>query len=34
MGAEETNGDGFGIGWYGRQEVPAVFTASSRLERP
>jgi predicted glutamine amidotransferase len=25
LGAEETNGDGFGIGWYGRQEVPAVF---------
>ena len=25
MGAEETNGDGFGIGWYGRQEAPAVF---------
>ena len=25
MGAEETNGDGFGIGWYGAQEVPGVF---------
>jgi predicted glutamine amidotransferase len=25
LGAEETNGDGFGIGWYGDQEVPAVF---------
>ena len=25
LGAEETNGDGFGIGWYGRQESPAVF---------
>jgi predicted glutamine amidotransferase len=25
MGAEETNGDGFGVGWYGRQEAPAVF---------
>jgi predicted glutamine amidotransferase len=25
LGAEETNGDGFGIGWYGRQEAPAVF---------
>ncbi len=25
LGAEETNGDGFGIGWYGAQEMPAVF---------
>jgi glutamine amidotransferase len=25
LGAEETNGDGFGIGWYGDQESPAVF---------
>jgi predicted glutamine amidotransferase len=25
LGAEETNGDGFGIGWYGAQEVPALF---------
>jgi predicted glutamine amidotransferase len=25
LGAEETNGDGFGIGWYGTQESPAVF---------
>jgi len=25
LGAEETNGDGFGIGWYGQQERPAVF---------
>jgi predicted glutamine amidotransferase len=25
LGAEETNGDGFGLGWYGRQESPAVF---------
>jgi predicted glutamine amidotransferase len=25
LGAEETNGDGFGIGWYGEQESPAVF---------
>jgi glutamine amidotransferase len=25
LGAEETNGDGFGIGWYGNQESPAVF---------
>jgi predicted glutamine amidotransferase len=25
MRAEETNGDGFGVGWYGDQETPAVF---------
>jgi predicted glutamine amidotransferase len=25
LGAEETNGDGFGIGWYGLSETPAVF---------
>jgi predicted glutamine amidotransferase len=25
MGAEETNGDGFGIGWYGAQSAPGVF---------
>jgi hypothetical protein len=25
LGAEETNGDGFGIGWYGRQDAPAIF---------
>jgi predicted glutamine amidotransferase len=25
MGAEETNGDGFGVGWYGKRETPAVF---------
>jgi predicted glutamine amidotransferase len=25
MGAEETNGDGFGVGWYGEQQSPAVF---------
>jgi len=25
LGAEETNGDGFGVGWYGTQETPAVF---------
>jgi predicted glutamine amidotransferase len=25
LGAEETNGDGFGLGWYGAQETPAVF---------
>jgi glutamine amidotransferase len=25
MGAETTNGDGFGVGWYGAQETPGVF---------
>ena len=25
MGATTTNGDGFGIGWYGEGSVPAVF---------
>jgi len=25
LGAEETNGDGFGVGWYGAQETPAIF---------
>ncbi len=25
LGAEETNGDGFGVGWYGSQPTPAVF---------
>jgi glutamine amidotransferase len=25
LGAETTNGDGFGVGWYGRVETPGVF---------
>jgi predicted glutamine amidotransferase len=25
MGAETTNGDGFGVGWYGAQATPGVF---------
>ena len=25
MGAEPTNGDGFGLGWYGHGEIPAVY---------
>ncbi len=25
MGAEPTNGDGFGIGWYGAQDTPGTF---------
>jgi glutamine amidotransferase len=28
LGAEETNGDGFGVGWYGAQEMPAVFRST------
>src|SRR4051794_32556279 len=29
MGAEPTNGDGFGVGWYGTGEGPAVFRSVS-----
>jgi glutamine amidotransferase len=29
MGAEPTNGDGFGIGWYGSGEGPAVYRSVS-----
>jgi glutamine amidotransferase len=25
LGAEATNGDGFGVGWYGERETPGVF---------
>jgi predicted glutamine amidotransferase len=25
LGVETTNGDGFGVGWYGETETPAVF---------
>ena len=25
LGVETTNGDGFGIGWYGEEEMPALF---------
>jgi glutamine amidotransferase len=28
LGADETNGDGFGVGWYGAQEAPAVFRST------
>jgi predicted glutamine amidotransferase len=28
MGAETTNGDGFGIGWYGDTETPGVFRST------
>src|SRR3954471_4503013 len=27
LGATETNGDGFGVGWYGERETPGVFTS-------
>ena len=30
MGAEPTNGDGFGVGWYGAGEGPGSTTASLR----
>src|SRR5689334_12795779 len=29
MGAEPTNGDGFGLGWYGAGEGPAVYRSVS-----
>ena len=25
LGVETTNGDGFGVAWYGEEEAPAVF---------
>ena len=25
LGAEATNGDGFGLGWYGEREVPGLY---------
>jgi glutamine amidotransferase len=28
MGAETTNGDGFGVGWYGDREAPGVFRST------
>jgi predicted glutamine amidotransferase len=28
LGAEETNGDGFGVGWYGTGESPGVFRST------
>jgi glutamine amidotransferase len=27
LGATETNGDGFGVGWYGEYETPGLFTS-------
>jgi predicted glutamine amidotransferase len=31
MGAETTNGDGFGIGWYGAQETPGTFHSTEPI---
>ncbi len=28
LGVETTNGDGFGVGWYGESEAPAVFKST------
>lgn len=28
LGAHTTNGDGFGIGWYGEQEIPALYKST------
>ncbi|MGZ4438481.1 MAG: class II glutamine amidotransferase, partial [Nocardioidaceae bacterium] len=28
LGAETTNGDGFGIGWYGDRETPGLFRST------
>ena len=28
MGAETTNGDGFGVGWYGTRDAPGVFRST------
>jgi glutamine amidotransferase len=28
MGAETTNGDGFGVGWYGTKETPGIFRST------
>lgn len=28
MGAETTNGDGFGVGWYGTRDTPGVFRST------
>lgn len=28
LGAEATNGDGFGVGWYGAQETPGLFRST------
>jgi predicted glutamine amidotransferase len=28
LGAETTNGDGFGVGWYGTRDIPGVFRST------
>ena len=28
LGAETTNGDGFGVGWYGAAAIPGVFRST------
>ena len=28
LGAETTNGDGFGVGWYGAPDTPGVFRST------
>src|SRR5690349_6980660 len=28
LGAEPTNGDGFGVGWYGATDTPGVFRST------
>ena len=30
LGAETTNGDGFGVGWYGEGATPGVFKSIER----
>ena len=35
LGAEETNGDGFGVGWYGRRvDSRGLSQHRARVERP
>src|SRR6187399_1455530 len=28
LGVETTNGDGFGVGWYGETDIPAVYKST------
>src|SRR5580765_8083744 len=28
LGVERTNGDGFGVGWYGESDIPAVYKST------
>src|SRR6187399_636872 len=28
LGVETTNGDGFGVGWYGKSDIPAVYKST------